>query len=39
MSWRNRIRLVAGLVVVLLVVATLTLVVNQRARQASRHPA
>ena len=34
MSWRNRIRLVAGLVVVLLVVATLTLVVNQRARQA-----
>ena len=34
MSWRNRIRLGAGLVVVLLVVATLTLVVNQRARQA-----
>ena len=34
MSWRNRLRLWVGLVLVVLVVATLTLVVNQRARQA-----
>jgi multidrug efflux pump subunit AcrA (membrane-fusion protein) len=34
MSWRNRLRLGTGFALVLLVVATLTLVVNQRARQA-----
>lgn len=34
MTWRNRFRLWGGLIVVLAVVAMLTLIVNQRSRQA-----
>lgn len=34
MTWRNRLRLWGGLLVVVVVVAALTLVVNQRSRQA-----
>jgi hypothetical protein len=34
MTWRNRLRLWGGLLVVIAVVAALTLVVNQRSRQA-----
>jgi multidrug resistance efflux pump len=34
MTWRNRLRLWGGIVVVLAVVAVLTLLVNQRSRQA-----
>jgi multidrug resistance efflux pump len=34
MTWRNRLRLWGGLVLVIVVVAALTLVVNQRSRQA-----
>lgn len=34
MTWRNRLRLWGGLLVVVAVVAALTLVVNQRSRQA-----
>ncbi|MCW2738331.1 hypothetical protein [Nocardioides sp.] len=34
MTWRNRLRLWGGLVVLVVVVAALTLVVNQRSRQA-----